>query len=53
MGIGLIAGLRRGGGVPCLPDGRRRRIPDMFRTMTNITGDLAGAVVVTSLEDRK
>jgi Na+/H+-dicarboxylate symporter len=29
------------------------RIPDMFRTMTNITGDLAGAVVVASLEDRK
>jgi len=29
------------------------RIPDMFRTMTNVTGDLAGAVVVASLEDRK
>jgi len=29
------------------------RIPDMFRTMTNITGDLAGAVVVASLEDKK
>jgi Na+/H+-dicarboxylate symporter len=29
------------------------RIPDMFRTMTNITGDLAGAVVVASLEERK
>jgi Na+/H+-dicarboxylate symporter len=29
------------------------RIPDMFRTMTNITGDLAGAVVVASLEERR
>ncbi|MGE5801804.1 MAG: dicarboxylate/amino acid:cation symporter [Gemmatimonadota bacterium] len=29
------------------------RIPDMFRTMTNVTGHLASAVVVTALETRK
>ena len=29
------------------------RIPDMFRTLTNVTGHLAGAVVVAALEDRK
>jgi Na+/H+-dicarboxylate symporter len=29
------------------------RIPDMFRTMTNVTGHLTGAVVVAALEDRK
>jgi Na+/H+-dicarboxylate symporter len=28
------------------------RIPDMFRTMTNVTGHMAGAVVVSSLESR-
>ncbi len=27
------------------------RIPDMFRTMTNVTGHLTGAVVVPALED--
>jgi Na+/H+-dicarboxylate symporter len=26
------------------------RIPDMFRTMTNVTGHLTGAVVVPALE---
>jgi len=29
------------------------RIPDMFRTMTNVTGHLASAVVVTALEPRQ
>ena len=29
------------------------RIPDMFRTMTNVTGHLASAVVVTALEPGK
>ena len=29
------------------------RIPDMFRTMTNVTGHLTSAVVVAALEDRK
>ena len=29
------------------------RIPDMFRTMTNVTGHLASAVVVASFENRK
>jgi Na+/H+-dicarboxylate symporter len=29
------------------------RIPDMFRTMTNVTGHLTSAVVVTALETRK
>ena len=29
------------------------RIPDMFRTMTNVTGHLSSAVVVTALETRK
>jgi Na+/H+-dicarboxylate symporter len=29
------------------------RIPDMFRTMTNVTGHLTSAVVVTAIEDRK
>lgn len=29
------------------------RISDMFRTMTNVTGHLAGAVVVASIENRK
>ncbi len=29
------------------------RIPDMFRTMTNVTGHLTSAVVVTALENRK
>ena len=29
------------------------RIPDMFRTMTNVTGHLASAVVVAALEERK
>ena len=29
------------------------RIPDMFRTMTNVTGHLTTAVVVTALETRK
>ena len=29
------------------------RIPDMFRTMTNVTGHLTGAVVVAAIEDRK
>ena len=29
------------------------RIPDMFRTMTNVTGHLAGAVVVAAIEARK
>lgn len=29
------------------------RIPDMFRTMTNVTGHVSSAVVVTALEDRK
>ena len=29
------------------------RIPDMFRTMTNVTGHLASAVVVTARETRK
>ena len=29
------------------------RIPDMFRTMTNVTGHMASAVVVAALEDRK
>jgi proton glutamate symport protein len=29
------------------------RIPDMFRTMTNVTGHLTGAVVVAAVEDRK
>jgi proton glutamate symport protein len=29
------------------------RIPDMFRTMTNVTGHVASAVVVAALEDRK
>lgn len=29
------------------------RIPDMFRTMTNVTGHLSSAVVVAALEDRK
>ena len=29
------------------------RIPDMFRTMTNVTGHLTGAVVVTALQTRK
>ena len=28
------------------------RIPDMFRTMTNVTGHLSGAVVVSATEDR-
>lgn len=28
------------------------RIPDMFRTMTNVTGHLTSAVVITSLENR-
>lgn len=28
------------------------RIPDMFRTMTNVTGHLTGAVVVSALENR-
>jgi Na+/H+-dicarboxylate symporter len=28
------------------------RIPDMFRTMTNVTGHLSGAVVVAATEDR-
>ena len=26
------------------------RIPDMFRTMTNVAGHLAGAVVVSAME---
>jgi Na+/H+-dicarboxylate symporter len=26
------------------------RIPDMFRTMTNVTGHLTGAVVVAAIE---
>src|SRR6266550_139749 len=29
------------------------RIPDMFRTMTNVTGHLTSAVVVAAIEDRK
>jgi len=29
------------------------RIPDMFRTMTNVTGDLTSAVVVASIEGEK
>ena len=29
------------------------RLPDMFRTMTNVTGHLTSAVVVTALEERK
>jgi Na+/H+-dicarboxylate symporter len=29
------------------------RIPDMFRTMTNVTGHVSSAVVVAALEDRK
>src|SRR5437773_684303 len=29
------------------------RIPDMFRTMTNVTGSLAGASVVAALEEEK
>jgi len=29
------------------------RISDMFRTMTNVTGHLASAVVVASFENRK
>ena len=29
------------------------RIPDMFRTMTNVTGHLTSAVVVAAMEDRK
>jgi len=29
------------------------RIPDMFRTMTNVIGHLSGAVVVAAMEDRK
>jgi len=29
------------------------RIPDMFRTMTNVAGHLTSAVVVAALEDRK
>jgi Na+/H+-dicarboxylate symporter len=29
------------------------RIPDMFRTMTNVTGHVASAVVVAALENRK
>jgi Na+/H+-dicarboxylate symporter len=29
------------------------RIPDMFRTMTNVTGHLTGAVVVPALEDER
>jgi Na+/H+-dicarboxylate symporter len=29
------------------------RIPDMFRTMTNVTGHVASAVVVNALESRK
>jgi Na+/H+-dicarboxylate symporter len=29
------------------------RLPDMFRTMTNVTGHLTSAVVVTALEARK
>jgi Na+/H+-dicarboxylate symporter len=29
------------------------RIPDMFRTMTNVTGHLTSAVVVTALEQKK
>lgn len=29
------------------------RIPDMFRTMTNVTGHVASAVVVAALEERK
>jgi len=29
------------------------RIPDMFSTMTNVTGHLASAVVVASFENRK
>ena len=29
------------------------RIPDMFRTMTNVTGHLASAVFVSALENRK
>jgi len=37
-GLGLLIGLDR--------------IPDMFRTMTNVTGHLAGAVVVAAVESR-
>jgi len=29
------------------------RIPDMFRTMTNVTGSLTGATVVAALEEEK
>jgi proton glutamate symport protein len=29
------------------------RVPDMFRTMTNVTGHLTGAVVVTALEKER
>ena len=29
------------------------RIPDMFRTMTNVTGHMTSAVVVAALEDQK
>jgi Na+/H+-dicarboxylate symporter len=29
------------------------RIPDMFRTMTNVTGHLTGAVVIPALEDER
>ena len=29
------------------------RIPDMFRTMTNVTGHLAAATTVAALEERR
>ena len=38
-GLGILIGLDR--------------IPDMFRTMTNVTGHLTGAVVLPALEDDK